>query len=237
MAQERIQKLISNAGFCSRRKAEELIIGGKVKVNDHVAKIGEKADPEKDSIYVLRRKINFAQKRYIAFNKPKHVLTTLSDPFKRKTVMNFFNRVDERIFPVGRLDFDAEGLILLTNDGDFANRVMHPRYELVKIYRAKLDQRVSEDEIRKLKGKVMLKDGPVRVEFARLINKTHVEIGVHEGRNKIVKRIFKGLGFYVDELKRVAIGPISLGTLKSGRWRELKEIEVRAVMDENGKVK
>ncbi len=236
MVQERIQKLISNAGFCSRRTAEELIIGGKVKVNDHVAQIGEKADPDKDSIFVLRRKIIFAKKRYIAFNKPKFVLTTLSDPFKRKTVMNFFNGIEERIFPVGRLDFDAKGLILLTNDGDFANKVMHPRYELIKVYKAKLNQRVSEDDIRKLKGKIMLKDGPVRVEFAKIINKTHVEIGVHEGRNKIVKRIFKGLGFYVDELERVAIGPISLGTLKSGRYRDLKDSEVKALMDENKEI-
>jgi 23S rRNA pseudouridine2605 synthase len=138
--------------------------------------------------------------------------------------------IPERVFPIGRLDYDAEGLILLTNDGDFANRVMHPRYETVKVYEAKTRDRIRKDDVERLRGKIMLKDGSVKIEHAKYIDSDTVEIAIHEGRNKIVKRIFKDLGFYIRKLRRVQIGDIKLGSLKPGRWVDLKEWEIRSVI-------
>ena len=225
MKPERVQKIISNAGFCSRRKAEEFIAAGKVTVNGRVIKLGDKAT-DKDEIYVGRQLLESERKRYIKFNKPRFVITTLYDPFGKKTIMEYMQDIPERVFPIGRLDYDAEGLLLLTNDGDFANRVMHPRYEVVKVYEAKTRDRIDRKLVDSLKGKMRLKDGNVKVEYAKWIDSDTVRIAIHEGRNKIVKRIFKELGFYVKKLRRIQVGDVKLGSLKPGRWQELTKEEI-----------
>ena len=225
---QRVQKLISNAGFCSRRKAEELIEKGAVRVNGKAIKLGDKAT-EKDEIIISGTRLEFERKRYIKFYKPRYIATTLYDPYKKDTIVRFMQDIPERVFPVGRLDFDAEGLLLLTNDGDFANKVMHPRYETVKVYQAKTRDRISKKEVEGIRGKIILKDGPVRIEYCRPIDSHTVEIAIHEGRNKIVKRIFKQIGFYIGKLKRVQIGKIKLGNLKPGRWQELTKEEISSV--------
>lgn len=228
MQPQRVQKIISNAGFCSRRKAEELIEGKKVRVNGKVIKLGDKAT-DKDEIIVSGKKLSFDKKRYIKMNKPRGVVTTLYDPHKDNTVVDYIQDIPQRLFPIGRLDFDAEGLLLLTNDGDFANKIMHPRYEILKVYEAKTRDRIRKSDIEGLKGKIRLKDGFVKIEYSKLIDHNTIEIAVHEGRNKIVKRIFKQLGFYVKKLKRVQVGNIRLGSLRPGKWKDLTKEEIKSV--------
>ena len=228
MALERVQKILANAGFCSRRKAEELIDEGKVFVNGEKIKLGDKADSDKDIIMIGNKKVEFDRKRYLALYKPSRIMTTLSDPSNKPNVTKFLGGINERVFPIGRLDYDAEGLLILTNDGDFANRVMHPRYEVVKTYQAELKNRIRPEEIRKLRGKIKLKDGFVKIENVKLIQGNYVEISIHEGRHKIVKRIFNELGFYVSRLKRTKIGIISLGKLRPGQLRELTKEEIES---------
>lgn len=229
MELQRVQKIIANAGFCSRRRAEEFIAQGKVSVNGRIIKLGDKAT-EKDEIAIGRQILEFDRKRYIKFNKPRDVLTSLYDPYKKDTIMRYMQDIPERVFPIGRLDYDAEGLILLTNDGDFANKVMHPRYETIKVYEAKTRDRIDRKFVESLKGDMRLKDGSVKIEYAKWKDSDTVEIAIHEGRNKIVKRIFKELGFYVRKLRRVQIGGIKLGSLKPGRWIDLTEEEIRSVI-------
>lgn len=229
---ERVQKLLSNAGFCSRRKAEELIAQGKVTVNNKRITLGDKATQD-DDIRVSSKKVEFDRKRYIKLFKPRHVITSLTDPYHKKTVMDYAKDIPERVYPVGRLDFDAEGLIILTNDGDFANRIMHPSYELAKTYQADLREKITDSKLRSIKGRVKLKDGYVEVKRAELVdrNKNRVEIEIHEGRNKIVKRIFKELGLYVGKLRRVKLGEVGLGNLKPGGWKELTGKEKESLMN------
>lgn len=223
MALERLQKILSNSGHCSRRAAEELIKAGKVSVNDRIISIGDKADASKDKIQVSGKPIGKDRKRYFAFYKPRNVMTTLSDPSGKPTVMRFIEGIPERVFPVGRLDYDAEGLLILTNDGDFANKIMHPRYETVKTYEAELRDRLRAKDLAMLKGKVKLKDGFVKIESSRMIHDNIIEISIHEGRHKVVKRIFKELGFYVKRLKRTKVGPLMLGRMKPGEIKEIPE--------------
>ncbi len=232
MVDERVQKIICGAGFCSRRNAEKLIEEGRVSVNDKIISIGDKADSSKDIIRIDGVKLKFENKKYFVFYKPRNVLTSLSDPFKKNCVSDYFGGIKERVFPVGRLDFDAEGLLIVTNDGDFANKVMHPRYEILKTYEAELVQGIKHYDMKKFEGKIKLKDGFVKIERARLIRNDLVEITIHEGRHKVVKRIFKELGFYVRKLKRTKIGKLSLGSLKPGQIKEIpKEKLVALVTD------
>jgi len=223
MVLERVQKIICGAGVCSRRKAETLIENGRVTVNDKIIKLGDKAETSKDMIKVDGVKLKFEKKRYFIFYKPSNVLTSLYDPFKKNCVSDYFAGINERVFPVGRLDYDAEGLLVVTNDGDFANKLMHPRYEVMKTYEAELIDGVRSSDMNRFKGKIKLKDGFVKIEAARLIRKNLIEITIHEGRHKIVKRIFKELGFYVKRLKRTKIGKLGLGPLKPGQLKELSK--------------
>jgi 23S rRNA pseudouridine2605 synthase len=232
MALERVQKIMSNAGHCSRRKAEELIADGKVLVNSARIKLGDKADPEKDKIMINGKLLIIEQRKYYAFYKPDHVLTTLHDPFGKPTISDYIELLPVRVFPVGRLDFDAEGLLILTNDGDFANRMMHPRYETSKTYEAELRDRIRDSELSKLKGVVKLDDGNVKIDSCKRLNESTIEITIHEGRHKIVKRIFKDLGFYVKRLKRTQVGPVKLERMKPGEIKEIPKFIIDKIMQE-----
>ncbi len=224
--QERVQKLISNAGFCSRRQAEEFIERGKVRVNGKVIHLGDKADIEKDEIYVGSALIEKTQFVYIMLNKPKGYEVTMS-PNIKKNVLNLV-QVPVRVFPVGRLDKGTTGLLLLTNDGNFANKVMHPRYEKEKTYYVQLDKHIEKRDIEELEKGIHLQDGFVKGKI-KLFTKTTLEITIREGKKWIVKRMFFKQGYFVKDLARSRIGNLKMD-VKLGKWRFLKDKEVKELM-------
>lgn len=229
----RLQKAIADSGFCSRRKAEEFISKGKVYVNGNkITLLGTKVN-EKDEIIVDGNILAKQDKEYYIFYKPRGVVCTTKDDKGRKTVLDFFDDVTKRIYPVGRLDYDASGLLLLTNDGAFANLMMHPSSKIDKFYVAKVEGIVTKDEVKRLKKGVVL-DGkkiyPSRVKLKRLDKKnltSIVEITIHDGVNHEVKRIMESIGHNVIKLKREAFGFLSLYGLKSGEKRILTTKEVK----------
>ncbi len=229
---ERLQKIIALSGYASRRKAEELIKAGKVMVNGKVVReLGTKANFS-DDILVDGKKIEKEEKEYYIFNKPRGVITSTSDDKGRKVVTDYFE-TNKRLYPVGRLDYDTTGLLILTNDGELANLIMHPRNEIEKQYIAKLEGIIKGEEINKLKNGVVL-DGtkciPKRVklrEFDKKTNTSIVEIVICEGKNHEVKRLFESVSFNVLKLKRERIGFLTLGKLKSGEYRKLNPKEVK----------
>lgn len=229
---ERLQKVIAESGYCSRRKAEELIKQGKVIVNGKkVTELGSKASFG-DEILIDGKLLEYEEKEYYLFYKPRSVVCTTKDDKGRKTVLDFFN-TKKRIYPVGRLDYDTTGLLLLTNDGDFANLMMHPSNEIDKFYVAKVKGIVSGDEIKALKKGVVL-DGqkiyPTRVKLKKLEKKSMtsiVEVTVHDGKNHEVKRMFESIGHEVLKLKRESFGFLTLGDLKPGENRALSSKEVK----------
>ncbi|MFH1917145.1 MAG: pseudouridine synthase, partial [Nanoarchaeota archaeon] len=221
---ERVQKIIANAGYCSRRKAEEFIADGRVSVNGKMIKLGDKADSEKDYILVGKTVIKAQKKVYILLHKPKGYITTVSDMYERRTVVDL---VPDRVFPVGRLDRDSSGMLLLTNDGEFANKVMHPRYETRKTYLAILDRVLKKEDAAMMNKGIKLDDGFVR-PFVRRISPKLAELIIHEGKNKIVKRIFNHFEYRVKHLERVAIGSLRLD-VKEGKWRYLRPEELEKV--------
>lgn len=229
---ERLQKIIALSGYASRRKAEELIKAGKVMVNGKVVReLGTKANFS-DDILIDGKKIEREEKEYYIFNKPRGVITSTSDDKGRKVVTDYFE-TNKRLYPVGRLDYDTTGLLILTNDGELANLIMHPRNEIEKQYIAKLEGIIKGEEINKLKNGIVL-DGtkciPKRVklrEFDKKTNTSIVEIVICEGKNHEVKRLFESLSFNVLKLKRERIGFLTLGKLKSGEYRKLNPKEVK----------
>ena len=228
---ERIQKVIANSGVCSRRKAEELIKAGRVTVDGNIARIGTSVS-EKNLIEIDGIKVESQDKVYYLLNKPRGVVTTTSDDKNRKTVLDLIT-TDKRIYPVGRLDYDTTGALLLTNDGEFANLMMHPKNEVDKVYIAKLDRIIKSDEVKKLKQGVLI-DGSVLVKASRVkVRKIDyknenclVEITIHEGKNHQVKKMFESLGIRVDKLKRERIAFLDVLHLNSGEYRELNKKEV-----------
>ena len=231
---ERLQKVIAAAGVASRRKAEELITEGKVKVNGEiVTELGTKVS-EKDRIEVEGNILEKEQKEYYLLNKPRGVVTTTSDDKGRKTVVDLIP-TNARIYPVGRLDYDTTGVLLLTNDGDFANILMHPSSEVEKVYVAKLKGIIKGEQINQLKDGVMLDDQLVkasRVKLKKVDPKTNscmVQITIHEGKNHQVKRMFEAVGFLVDKLKREKEAFFDLKDLQSGEFRKLTPKEVAKV--------
>ncbi len=229
---DRVQKLIANSGYCSRRKAEELILKKKVLVNGMVANLGDKASLS-DEILVEGNPIGYESKEYFLFYKPRGVVCTTKDDKGRKTVLDYFDDIPKRIYPIGRLDYDTTGVLLLTNDGDFANILMHPSNKIDKFYVAKVKGIVTGDEIKKLKQGILL-DGskvyPSRVKLKKIDKKSLtsiVEITIHEGKNHEVKRIFESIDHEVLKLKRESFAFIGLGNLKSGERRMLTTKEVR----------
>ncbi len=248
---ERIQKILSAAGVCSRREAEELILEGKVRVNGRiVSELGQKADIGKDVIKVGNRVVGreSGRKIYLLLNKPKGYVTTTKDPQGRKTVMELLGRGlsagdrstgGARVYPVGRLDYDSEGMLILTNDGDFANAVMHPSKEVQKTYEVKVKGVMGDAEFNRLAGGVRLSDGitaPAKVRKRKLAEaNSWIEITIHEGRNRQVRRMCEALGHPVQKLKRTKVGPVSMGALPPGGYRELTPSEVRALLKAAGK--
>ncbi len=224
--EERVQKIISNSGYCSRRKAEELISRGKVRVNGKIIKLGDKADLDTDEIYASTTLIEKNRPIYIMLNKPKHYEVTLSTSVE-KNVLDLV-QVPERVFPVGRLDKNTTGLLLLTNDGDFANKITHPRYEKEKTYFVKLDKGIDKKDIQKIEEGVHLIDGKLRAKV-KVYHRDQLEVTIHEGKKWIIKRLFFKLGYYVKELSRTRIGNLRMD-VKIGKWRYLNEREVKELM-------
>lgn len=235
---ERLQKILANAGVASRRKCEELIQQGKVAVNDVVVtELGAKADPDRDVITVNGRPIKREQKIYLMFHKPKGVITTMSDPKGRSTVRDYLNGIKERVYPVGRLDYDSEGLLLLTNDGELAHKLTHPKHHVPKTYHATVERVPHGNDLERLKKGIKLEDGmtaPAEVEYHDVDpdgKYATISITIHEGRNRQVRRMFEAIHHPVTRLKRVSFGGISLGGLQRGKYRKLTQEEAQRLRD------
>ncbi len=233
----RLQKLLAQSGVASRRKCEELMLDGLVEVDGEVVtRLGTKVDPRSAVIRVDGKRLPpVSPNVYLVLNKPRGVVSTMSDPEGRRTLADFVGDRPERLFHVGRLDTDTEGLILLTNDGDFAQRVAHPSYELDKTYVAEVDGVVTKATARKLRAGVTLEDGPVEVSSFKVVSETAdrsiVELVIHEGRNRVVRRLLAEVGHPVRRLTRTAIGPVPLRGLKRGELRELTRDELGTLLD------
>lgn len=217
----RVQKLLSNYGYCSRDKAEILIKQGRVKVNKKPITIGDKAS-EKDDIHVDDKLVKPEKKVYLMFNKPLGCVTAINDKFY-KTVMDYI-KIKERVFPVGRLDKNTTGLLLLTNDGDFANRIMHPRYEVKKTYRVGLYNQIDSEKIRMIEKGIILEDGKTNPAIVDKISLNLIDITIHEGKNRIVRRMIEAIGLKVRSLERTRIGNLGLDIMP-GRYRNLRKGE------------
>lgn len=230
--EERLQKYIAGCGVASRRKAEELILSGSVKVNNVVVNtLGTKINTETDVVHVDGKQICKVRKYiYLKLYKPEGYITTVKDQFGRKTVLDLVG-TEERIYPVGRLDYNTSGLLLLTNDGELSNQLMHPSYHMYKTYVATVEGTVTDESIKKLKSGVMIdgyKTQPARVELIKHMDKASlVEISIHEGKNRQVRKMFEAVGNEVRHLKRISFGKITLGTLKPGQWTYLNDDEIK----------
>jgi 23S rRNA pseudouridine2605 synthase len=233
----RLQKLLAQSGVASRRRCEELMLAGVVTVDGEVVtRLGTKVDPRTAVIRVEGKRLPPVSPHvYLALNKPRGVVSTMSDPEGRRTLTDVVSDRPERLFHVGRLDTDTAGLIILTNDGDFAQRLAHPSYEVDKTYVAEVTGEVTKATLRTLTEGVTLDDGPVTVSRARIVQhgtgKTIVELVIHEGRNRIVRRLLEHVGHPVTRLTRTRIGPVKLGQLKSGELRDLTTDELGALLD------
>jgi len=225
---ERLQKLISSAGLCSRRKTEQLIKEGKVIVNKKPSRLGDKADPEKDLIVVEGKPLIIERKRYFIFYKPKGYTTTLEDPYERKIITNLI-RTKERVYPVGRLDKDSEGLLLLTNDGNFANRIMHPKYEIEKTYYVKVNKPIKKEHIKEIERGLIIECIKTKQAMIHKISLKEFELTIHEGRNRIIRKMLEKLGYAVERLVRIAIGKLSLGSLQPKQYRELTKKQISLI--------
>jgi 23S rRNA pseudouridine2605 synthase len=223
---ERVQKIIAQSGLCSRRKAEELIEAGRVQVNGHTIEIGAKADASTDEVTVDGQSLKIDQKVYYVLHKPKNYTTTNADPFAKHKVVDLVPR-KIRVYPVGRLDKDATGLLLMTNDGTFANKVAHPSNGVSKTYVAILKTAINVNQIKKLAEGVVIDGRVIKSEVIQL-EKNTVAITVHVGLHKIVKRLFKEVGSYVKHLHRTHIGNFALD-VPEGDWRELEEQEKKLI--------
>ena len=231
----RLNKFISNAGICSRREADEYIIKGAIKVNGEIiTELGHKIKA-KDIVEYKGKRIFEANHVYILLNKPKDTITTTSDPENRPTVMDLVQKAtDQRIFPIGRLDRNTTGVILMTNDGDFAQKLSHPSSEVKKVYYAILDKPLEREHFDKLIDGVELEDGPMNVdEIAYVDPKDHTMIGVeiHSGKNRVIHRMFESLGYKLKKLDRVVYAGLDKGGLRRGKWRFLKFNEVQMVLN------
>jgi len=238
MAEVRLQKLLAEAGIASRRKSEQIILEGRVSVDGKVVReLGTKVNPEKSRITVDGRPLRLPRKVYILLNKPKGVVSSTVAQDERRTVVDLLKGVPERVYPAGRLDEDSEGLIVLTNDGEFANLLTHPRYGIKKVYRAEVRGRIDDEALDKLRKGVWLSAHrgakKARPENVRVIyisrEKTVLEITLAEGQNREVRRILARTGYKVKSLKRIAIGTITDPKLAKGQWRPLTRKEIESI--------
>lgn len=237
----RLQKALSIAGVASRRKAEELMLQGRVRVNGKVAReLGMRIDPTVDTVMVDNRPIQLDPDRiYLAFHKPKGIVSTMSDEYGRPCLADFFLGYD-RVFNVGRLDQETTGVLLMTNDGDLANQLAHPKFGVEKFYVAKVKGRIEKPQLQQLRDGVRLEDGFQKADRVKLLDQnleeSLVEIVLHSGKNRIVRRMFEAVGHPVMELTRKSFGPLRLGNLKPGQVRELSKLEVSALMSAASKL-
>lgn len=243
MEKIRIQKRIADVGYCSRRKAEELMLKGRVKLNGHPVKLGDKCSAndiitiDGERIYVPKKK-NFV---YIMLNKPRGYVTTVSDELDRRCVMDLLDGVEERVYPVGRLDRNSEGLLLFTNDGEFANNIMHPSKHISKTYRVTVRPDINDEQLVQLSEGVEI-DGKKTLPATVIVKEKQqgrvvLLITIKEGRNRQIRKMCESVGLEVARLRRISIGPLKLGMLKPGTWRELTAEELRAIRTAMGKEK
>ena len=231
----RLNKFLSNAGITSRRKADEMIQEGKVRINgDVVMSLGVKIDPSRDKVFINEKQVLMVDEPvYIVLNKPKDCITTARDERGRTTIMDYV-KVKQRVFPIGRLDRNTTGVLLLTNDGEFANRMMHPKFEVKKAYKVTLDKTLVRHDAEALSKGVRLSDGrtgPAEVVTIPGGKNKIIGIVIHEGKNRQVHRMFGALGYEVEKLDRVAYADITYQGLARGRWRFLTRGEMRRLMD------
>lgn len=236
MEKIRIQKIIADSGYCSRRKAEELIEQGLVKLNGRPVRLGDKADPRNDLITVNGEKIKAEgiTLRYIKLYKPRGYVTTMSDEQGRKTVTDLLSGVEERVYPVGRLDKNSEGLLLLTNDGAFANDIMHPRKHVPKTYRVTVNEKVDEATINKLMMGVEIEPNVMTAPCIVTViteeeDRTVLEFVIKEGKNRQIRRMCEAVSLTVKRLRRTNIGGVKLGMLKPGEYADLTKAEMKSL--------
>lgn len=231
----RLQKFLSQAGVASRRAAEQMILDGQVKVNGAVVReLGTKVDADADVVEVGGKAVRSAPKLWLALNKPRDYVTTRSDPEGRRTVYELVPPEYHGLFYVGRLDYESEGLVLLTNEGEVANRMMHPRFETERVYEVDVRGDVSPATLRALRAGVELEDGPARVQDVTKLKgapagQTRLRVTLREGRNREVRRLFSALDHVVERLVRTSYGPVRLGNLPPGKWRRLSANEMLAL--------
>lgn len=234
----RLQKILAAYGFASRRKAEQLIEAGRVTVNGRPAGLGDSAVPGKDIIAVDGQRVSFSgNKYYLALHKPRGFVTTMNDERERRCVAQLVGEVGERVYPVGRLDKDSEGLLLMTNDGEFANLVAHPKTHIAKTYRVTVRPNVNEEQLNRMSTGIVIdgkKTAPAKVRvLEQQQGRVVLEVVLYEGRNREIRKMCEALGLEVARLKRTAIGPVRLGMLPQGKYRELTKEEVRGLIAES----
>lgn len=241
MAKERIQKLMAIAGIASRRAAEEIILAGKVKVNNKtVCELGVKADLEIDKVEVDGKILIAEPKVYVVLHKPKGVITSCDDEGNRETVLAYLKDVPQRVFPVGRLDYNTEGVLLLTNDGELANRLIHPKYKVEKTYVARIEGIPTEEQLQKLRTGIELEGRMTSEARVQLLgddvarNLADVEITIREGRNRQVRLMFEAIGYRVRSLVRTRFGNLDLKGIRRGQYRKLKGLEVQRLLESAG---
>lgn len=226
----RLQKYLSQAGVASRRKAEQLITAGRVRINGTVVtELGVRVQPGRDRVQVDGRRIQPALSEWYALHKPRGYMSTRSDPEGRPTLYELVPPALQKLFYVGRLDYDSEGLVLLTNDGDTAHRLLHPKYGVEREYEVELASDIESDALDRLRRGVELEDGPARAETARRRSGNMISLTLREGRKREVRRMLEEVGHTVKRLRRTRYGPIRLGTLRVGEWRHLDERELNAL--------
>ncbi|MDI6785595.1 MAG: pseudouridine synthase [bacterium] len=235
---ERLHKVLSKAGITSRRNAEKLILEGRVKVNNQIiTKLGIKVDPCLDEILVENKKISLEKKIYLLLYKPKGYITTLLDKHQRPKVIDLIEGIKERIYPVGRLDFDTSGVLLLTNDGEFSNKLTHPKFKVEKSYLVTFEGYISDQNIKKLRSGVNLEDGltlPAKIKILQRDKKfTKLLMTLKEGRNRQIKRMGEAINHKVLSLERIAFAGLDLGSLKMGEYRHLTQAEKNRLLGEN----